>query len=315
MPKSTHSLTLGTRGSALARRQTDHVIQLLQAAWLGLDCRTRILTTSGDRVIDKPLPDAAAGGKGLFTEELENALRSGEIDLAVHSLKDLPIDDASSLILGAICSRQDARDVLISRDHWTFATLPQGARVGTSSLRRAAQLLAARPDLRLLPLRGNVDTRVRKAMQGGDVAGGYDAIVLAAAGVLRLSLEANIAEYLPFDVMLPAPGQGALAVQGRADDATIRALLAPLDDGATRASVTAERAFLQGLGGGCSTPVAAYASSQWTDARHHVVLSGLVASSEGRRVIRVSGQGADPAALGMELAQQALAQGAGELLR
>ena len=314
MPMSTRSLTLGTRGSALARWQTDHVIQLLQAAWPGLDCRTCVLTTSGDRVIDKPLPDAAAGGKGLFTEELENALRSGGIDLAVHSLKDLPVDDASGLTLGAIPSRQDARDVLISRDHWMLATLPQGACVGTSSLRRAAQLLAARPDLQLLPLRGNVDTRIRKAMQG-DVTGGYAAIVLAAAGVLRLGLEANIAEYLPFDVMLPAPGQGALALQCRADDVTIRALLAPLDDGATRASVAAERAFLQRFGGGCSIPVAAYATSQTTNANYQIALTGLVASSDGRRVIRVSGQGADPAALGMELAQQALAQGAGELLR
>jgi len=302
---ATRPLTFGTRGSALARWQTDYVVRRLRAAWPTLNCQTKLFTTSGDHILDKPLPEI--GGKGLFTEELENALRSGEIDIAVHSLKDLPIDDAPGLVLGAIGEREDARDVLISRDGRSLVALPQGARVGTSSLRRAAQLLAARPDLILLPLRGNVDTRIRKATSGD-----YDAIVLAAAGVLRLGLEAHITEYLPFELMLPAPGQGALAVQCRADDSTVRELLAAIDHAVTCAAVTAERAFLNALGGGCSAPVAAYAISS---PKTPIFMTGLVASRDGRLFVRVSGEGADPFVLGAKLAREALAQGAEELLK
>ncbi|MBI3763055.1 MAG: hydroxymethylbilane synthase [Chloroflexi bacterium] len=301
-------VTLGTRGSPLARWQTDWVLARLRWAWPELRCETKLITTTGDRVLDKPLPEI--GGKGLFTEELECALRSGEIDLAVHSLKDLPIEDAPGLVLGAICAREDARDVLIARDASALAGLPDGARVGTSSLRRSAQLLAARPDVTVLPLRGNVDTRVRKALRGD-----YDAIVLAAAGVLRLGLGEHIAEYLPFEVMLPAPGQGALAVQCRADDDDGLQLLAPLDDHASRAAVTAERTFLKALGGGCSAPVAAFAESRIGNRTSIIAMTGLVASPDGRRVIRVSGEGDYPTTLGAELARQALAQGARELLR
>ncbi len=293
------TLTIGTRGSALARWQSDWVKARLLADWPELACETKLFHTSGDKILDKPLPEI--GGKGLFTEELENALRSGEIDIAVHSLKDLPIADVPGLAIGAIGEREDSRDVLISRHYHTLANLPPGARVGTSSLRRSAQLLAARPDLQILSLRGNVDTRIRKAMQGD-----YDAIVLAAAGVLRLGFSSHIAEYLSSDVMLPAPGQGAVAVQCRSDDAAARALLHPIDHAPTRSAVTAERAFLNGLGGGCSAPVAAYAQANR--------LIGLVASKDGRRVIRVSGEGDNPVVLGNELAQQALAQGAQELL-
>jgi hydroxymethylbilane synthase len=293
------TLTIGTRGSTLARWQTDWVQTQLVAAWPELRCELRLFQTSGDKILNKPLPEI--GGKGLFTEELEIALRCGEIDLAVHSLKDLPIDDAPGLTLDAIGEREDPRDVLISRQYHTLAQLSLGARVGTSSLRRSAQLLAARPDLQILSLRGNVDTRLRKAMQGE-----YDAIVLAAAGVLRLGFASHIAEYLSFDVMLPAPGQGAVAVQCRADDHHTIDLLRPIDHTPTRSAVTAERAFLQGLGGGCSAPVAAHAQENR--------LVGLVASKDGTHVIRVSGEGDDPIALGHELAQQALAQGAQELL-
>ncbi len=305
----TRSLTIGTRGSALARWQTDWVLARLREAWPDLDCQTpKVFTTSGDRILDMPLPEI--GGKGLFTEELENALRGGEIDLAVHSLKDLPVDDMPGLTLGAICIRADVRDVLISRSGWTLASLPPGARVGTSSLRRSAQLLAARHDLTLLPLRGNVDTRVRKVRQGE-----YDAIVLAAAGVLRLGLSEHITEYLPFDVMLPAPGQAALAAQCRTDDAATVGLLTAIDDADSRAAVTAERAFLWSLGGGCSAPVAAYAQSLISTPQSSIAMTGLVASPDGRRVIRVVGQGIDPVTLAAELAQQALAQGARELLK
>jgi hydroxymethylbilane synthase len=293
------TLTIGTRGSALARWQTEWIQSRLQAAWPELRCELRLFQTSGDIILDRPLSEI--GGKGLFTEELENALRSGEIDMAVHSLKDLPIDNAPGLTISAIGEREDPRDVLISRQYYTLARLPQGARVGTSSLRRAVQLLAARPDLKILSLRGNVDTRIRKAMQGE-----YDAIVLAAAGVLRLGFASHIAEYLSFDLMLPAPGQGAVAVQCRTDDHRTIDLLRPIDHAPTRSAVTAERAFLSGLGGGCSAPVAAYAQA------NHLI--GLIASKDGRRVIRVSGEGDDPFSLGSELAQQALGQGAQELL-
>jgi hydroxymethylbilane synthase len=308
------ALTFGTRGSALARWQTDWVIGRLRAAWPHLNCRIRLFTTSGDRVTEKPLPEF--GGRGVFTEELENALRTGEIDVAVHSLKDLPIEDMPGLALGAIGERADARDVLISRGHQTLAALPHGARVGTCSLRRSAQALALRPDLTLAPLRGNVDTRVRKALNGD-----YDAIVLAAAGVTRLGLAEHIAEYFPYETMLPAPGQGALVVQCRADEAATLQLLAPIDHPDTRAAVTAERAFLKALGGGCSAPVAAYAFLPSAVGAFHergggaIVMNGLVASPDGRRLIRVAGQGADPVALADKLAQQAFVQGAGALLQ
>jgi hydroxymethylbilane synthase len=299
------SLTFGTRSSALARRQTDSVIRQLRTAWPTLNFQIKLFTTSGDKIMDKPLPEI--GGKGLFTEELEHALRSGEIDIAVHSLKDLPINDAPGLTLGAISERADARDVLVSHISRTLAALPQGARVGTSSPRRAAQLLAARPDLILLPLRGNVDTRVRKATSGD-----YDAVVLAAAGVLRLGLEDHISEYLSFELMLPAPGQGALAVQCRTDDTTARELLAAIDHAATRAAITAERAFLNALGGGCAAPVAAYAR---LDPKSLIAMTGLVASHDGRRLICVSGDGREPNALGAQLARRALTEGAGGLLQ
>lgn len=306
MATLTRSLVLGTRGSALARWQTNWVCAQLRHAWPAVDCQLKPFSTSGDRLLDKPLPEI--GGKGVFTQELENALRSGEIDIAVHSLKDLPIDNVPGLTLGAICEREDARDVLIAHDGWPLARLPQGARVGTSSLRRAAQLLAIRPDLSVLPLRGNVDTRIRKAMTGD-----YDAIVLAAAGVLRLGLGERISEHLSLEVMLPAPGQGAMAVQCRADDSATRELLTTIDHTPTRAAITAERAFLHGLGGGCSAPVAAYAISHPQSAL--ISLTGLVASQDGRLVIRVTGEGSEPHIIGAQLAQKALAQGAGELLR
>lgn len=298
------TLALGTRPSQLARWQTGYVAGLLESTLPGLKTRMVLITTEGDRVLDKPLPEI--GGKGLFTAELERALHAGEIDLVVHSLKDLPVETAPGLSVAAIPQRADARDVLISAKGWSLDSLPTGAKVGTSSLRRSAQLLSARPDLTLLPLRGNVDTRIRKAMQGD-----YDAIVLAAAGVLRLGLEGHVTQFLPFEQMLPAPGQGALAVQCRADDRELRDLLAKIDDAGTRAAVEAERAFLSGLGGGCSAPVAAYAVRSG-DA---IILTGLAASADGFRVARVTGTGTQPLALGQSLADQVLAQGAGEWLR
>lgn len=202
---SSRTITLGSRPSKLARWQTEHVLEQLQTAWPDLSYQMITMVTEGDKRLDKPLPEI--GGKGVFTAELETALRSGQIDLAVHSLKDLPIESAIGLCIGAVSQRADAHDVLISADGVRLAGLPHGARVGTSSLRRQVQLQTIRPDLSIQPLRGNVDTRLRKALQGE-----YASIVLAAAGIERLGLEQYVTEYLPFEVMLPAPGQGALAI-------------------------------------------------------------------------------------------------------
>ena len=300
-------LIFATRPSALARWQTKWVIDALQGIYPDLDCEEKVITTQGDKILDKPLPEI--GGKGLFTQELESELLAGAVHCAVHSLKDLPVETPEGLTIGCTPIRAEVRDALISKDHRTLVTLPQNAVVGTSSLRRAAQLLAARPDLRIESLRGNVDTRVRKAQEGQ-----YDAIVLAGAGLTRLGLERQVSEWLPLDIMLPAPGQGALAVQCRADDQTTLELLGALDDPATRRAVTAERAFLSGLGGGCAVPVAAYAETVLRPQMSGIRLSGLVASSDGKKLIRVNGEGIAALQLGNELAQQAIAQGADEIL-
>lgn len=299
----TRSLTVGTRTSKLARWQTEHIIQLLQAAWPHLRCRVESFVTQGDKVLDKPLPEI--GGKGLFTAELEQALRQGAIDIAVHSLKDLPVADAPGLMLGAITSRADVQDGLVARHGWTLATLPVGAVVGTSSVRRQAQLHAVRPDLQMKPIRGNVETRLRKVRDGD-----YDATILAAAGLKRLGLEAAVTEWLDLDVMLPAPGQGALAVQCRADDVATREVLAAIDDPSVRAAVTTERTFLNALGGGCAAPIAAYAQPT----ADGLYMRALVASPDGRTVIRVTGKGEDGRALGLQLAHDAREQGAAALL-
>ena len=305
-------LTIGTRTSTLAMWQTNHIMQRLQAHWPGLSCQIRPFVTQGDKTQaqDKPLP--AIGGKGLFTAELEQSLLSGEIDLAVHSLKDLPVEDVPGLTLGAITSRADVRDAVIARNGWTLATLPPGAVIGTSSTRRAAQLRALRPDLTIRSIRGNVETRIRKVLVGD-----YDATLLALAGVERLGLLEHVTEELPLDTMLPAPGQGALAVQCRADDQATLAFLAALDDAAVRAAVSAERAFLHALGGGCSAPVAAYAQVTTTDGQPWLHLQALVAAADGQPIIRVSGQGAEltgALALGETLAEEALQQGAAALV-
>jgi hydroxymethylbilane synthase len=298
-------LTLGTRTSQLARWQTGFVAAALRAVWPDLHTEIKVYTTRGDRELNRPLPEI--GGKGLFTAELETALRAGEIDLAVHSCKDLPIAESPGLGIGAVLERADAHDVLISRHRLPLIALPPSPRIGTSSPRRAAQILIARPDARIVPLRGNVDTRLRKAASED-----YDAIVLAASGLARLGLNEHIVQKLPFEVMLPAPGQGALAIQCRADDGATLALLRPIHHQPTWAAVTAERAFLTGLGGGCAVPIAAYAESNGPALR----LSGLVASLDGRQVVRVNGDGSpeEPERLGHRLALEALARGANAIL-
>jgi hydroxymethylbilane synthase len=297
---------IGTRGSALARWQADHVAGLLKVACPTLQIEIVVLTTRGDQVIDIPLP--LIGGKGLFTAELEAALRAGEIDLAVHSLKDLPTENPAGLTIGAIPVRASVEDVLVSKDGYTLETLPANAVVGTGSRRRAAQLLHLRPELRCIDLRGNVDTRIRKAL---DPDGAYDAIVLARAGLERLGRASAISQILPLDVMLPAPGQGALAIQCR-DDADSVTLLKPLDHPATRAAVTAERAFLAGLGGECSVPVAAYGDVQ----QQTLDLRGRVSSLDGSQQIDVHLKGAtsDADNIGQRLAKSALKQGAAAIL-
>lgn len=300
-------LIFATRPSALARWQTQWVIQELKKIYPNLECEELVAVTQGDRILDKALPEI--GGKGLFTQELEAELRNGSVHCAVHSLKDLPVENSSELIVGCIPVRADVRDVLISAKGYTLASLPAGASVGTSSLRRSSQILSHRPDLRIQSLRGNVDTRLRKALDGQ-----YDAIVLAGAGLTRLGLESHITEWLSLDVMLPAPGQGALAVQCRAEDDTTLNLLAALDDEFTRNAVTAERAFLRGLGGGCAVPVAAYAEFERQTSKN-IKLSGLVISEDGKKFVKVVGSGGEALQLGNQLAQQARAQGADEILR
>ncbi|HEX5441200.1 MAG TPA: hydroxymethylbilane synthase, partial [Ktedonobacterales bacterium] len=299
---------IGTRGSALALWQAHLIRALLVRAWPALTVEIEVMKTQGDVTLDSPLPQI--GGKGVFTAELEAALRSGAIDLAVHSLKDLPTEDSPGLIIGAIPERGDPRDALVSRGSHTLDALPTGAAVGTSSLRRAAQLLVLRPDLRLLDIRGNVDTRIRKAL---DEDGPYDAIVLALAGLERLGRAEEASQWLPLEVMLPAPGQGALAVQCR-DEQASRELLAPLSHRATTLAVTAERAFLAALGGGCAVPVAAHA----TYSQRRLSLRGRVTSPDGSRQVDVSLSGSaslkGALALGQKLAEMALAQHADELL-
>jgi hydroxymethylbilane synthase len=299
-------LIFATRPSKLARWQTQWVINALQTVHPNLECEEKIITTQGDKILDKPLPEI--GGKGLFTQELESELLNGDVHCAVHSLKDLPVENPAGLIVGCIPVRAEVRDALISRDGYTLATLPTNASIGTSSLRRAAQILSLRPDIKTQSLRGNVDTRLRKALDGQ-----YDAIILAGAGLTRLGLDSHVTEWLSLDVMLPAPGQGALAIQCRADDEVTLTLLSKLEDESTRKAVTAERAFLQGLGGGCAVPVAAYATN--SDQSSVISLTGLVISEDGKKVVKVTGEGIDALELGNELAQKAINNGADKILK
>jgi hydroxymethylbilane synthase len=299
------AVTVGTRGSSLARAQTELVSELLLAAWPGLACEVRPIVTAGDRTqaSGQPLPEI--GGKGLFTAELEQALRDGEIDLAVHSLKDLPTEETTGVAIGAVCAREDVRDCLVSRDGLGLDDLPEGAVVGTSSLRRQAQLSALWPHLGTRSIRGNVDTRIRKVREGE-----FDGVLLAAAGIRRLGLDAQVSEWLEPETMLPAPGQGALAVQCRDDDESILELVAAIDDLRARAETAAERAFLRTLAAGCTAPVGAFAEAMRPAG---VRMQALVASPDGREVVRVSGVG-EPTELGARLAREAHALGADRIL-
>jgi hydroxymethylbilane synthase len=303
---SKQTLIVGTRGSTLALWQAEHVIERLRAIRPHLDLHLKTIKTHGDLVRDRAL--SQVGGKGLFVKEIESALLAGEIDLAVHSLKDMPTELPRGLALGAILARADARDALVVRGQGTdLADLPEGAVVGTSSLRRRAQVLAQRPDLRVRDLRGNVDTRLRKLRSGQ-----YDAVVLAAAGLVRLGHADEIDQYLPPNLMLPAVGQGALCVEIRANDSATRSLLAPLDHEPTHQATSAERAFLHRLEGGCQVPVAAYGQVHDSELQ----LWGLAASLDGKQLVKdeIRGPATSAVRLGSELAERVLAGGGQAIL-
>ncbi|MDR5708356.1 MAG: hydroxymethylbilane synthase [Armatimonadota bacterium] len=286
------TVRVGTRGSVLSRRQTEAILAVLRELHPGVRFEAVVIQTHGDRWAG-PLSQAAR--PGMFVAELERALQEGFIDLAVHSLKDLPTSPTPGLVIAAIPPREDPRDALVANAP-SLAQLPPGARVGTSSPRRTAQLRAYRKDLEVVPLRGNVDTRIRKVQ-----AGVVDAAILAVAGLVRGGWEQEITERLDPEVMLPAPGQGAIALQVREDDAGTRSLVEALDDPLSRAAVSAERAFLRRLGGGCALPAAALATCD--GATNTLRLRGLVAAPDGSRVVRVERVG--PIADAEEIGQQA----------
>jgi hydroxymethylbilane synthase len=296
-------IVIGTRGSALALWQADHVAALLRAAHPGLAVERNIIVTTGDRTG----PVSEAGGKAVWVKEIEAALVAREIDLAVHSLKDVPAELAPGLVLAAIPTRADVRDALVSRSGADLANLPSGAHVGTTSLRRMCQVKALRPDLLILPLRGNLDTRLRRVAEGQ-----VDAAVLACAGLDRLGLSNHIAERIPIERMLPAIGQGALAIETRAVDESLRVLCRALASDEAEITVTAERTLLQHLGAGCRTPVAGAAQVQ----QGKLEVWGLVGSPDGATMLRehVAGAPSDARALGRALAEALIARGADRIL-
>jgi len=297
------TVRIATRRSALAKWQANHVAALLRAREPGLDVQLLELMTRGDKILDVPL--AEVGGKGLFVKEIEDALLRGDAQVAVHSMKDLPALLAPGLVVAATPTREDPRDALVSRGQ-RLPELPRGARVGTASLRRAAQLRAARPDLRVETIRGNVQTRLRKVEEG------FDAVVLAYAGLKRLGLADKVVQVFSVEEMLPAVAQGALAIEAREKDAETLARLAPLDDAATRHQVEAERGLMRRLEGGCQVPLAAHATVQGGT----VTLRALVSSLDGGRVVRGERQGpvARAAEIGVELAEELLGRGADAIL-
>ena len=302
--KIMYEITIGSRGSKLALTQTEWVADQIKLHNPGVVTLVEIIRTKGDKILDTPL--AKIGDKGLFVKEIEVALVAGKIDLAVHSMKDLPSEMMEGLIIGAVPKRVDPSDVLLS-NKGKLAELPPGAKIGSSSLRRRAQLMASRPDLDFHDLRGNLDTRIRR-LQTGD----FDGIILAYAGLHRLRWDGQIAEKIPFDVCLPAVGQGALAIQMRGDDNLILELLEPMDHAPTRAAVTAERSLMAALSGGCQTPIAANASPDGDN----LVLKAMVSSLDGKTLVRAEETDImeNAAALGEKVASQLLERGAKDIL-
>lgn len=295
---------IGSRGSKLALCQADWVRTRLMAA--GHQVEIKVIKTSGDKLADVPLPQS--GVKGLFIKEIEEALIAGAVDLAVHSLKDLPNDQPDELCVAAVPEREDSRDVLISRDSKRLAQLMPGSRVGTSSLRRRSQAAHLCPDLQIVPIRGNIDTRFKK-LDCGD----YDALILAAAGAHRLGLKSRVIQYFSIEEICPAVGQGALAIEVRKGDKKIEGAVTPLDHPATHQSIKAERATLRHLGGGCQLPIAAYAFTEG-DSLH---LCGVVASLDGTRLLRAAATGPadNPTRLGALVADSLVDQGARDILK
>jgi hydroxymethylbilane synthase len=294
-------LRIGSRGSQLARWQSNHIAALLRAR--GHEVVIEIIKTTGDNITDVAL--AKVGTKGMFTKEIEEALAANQVDLAVHSLKDLPTETPSGFEIAAVTKRDDPRDVLCSPKYASIEALPNAARVGTSSLRRQAQLKALRPDLDIHPLRGNVDTRLAKLE-----AGEYDAVILAAAGLARLGKTALIKQVMPADIVCPAAGQGALAIEARAGDTAVLQALAFLDDPAARAATACERALLGRLGGGCQVPIGALAEVR----NGHLHLQAVVARPDGSEVLRESADGDDPVQLGESVGDTLLRRGGKAIL-
>jgi hydroxymethylbilane synthase len=296
---------IGTRGSALALWQAEWVRSQLIAAHPGLTVELVTIKTQGDKILDVPL--AKVGGKGLFVKEIEEALLEGRVDVAVHSMKDMPAELLAGLQVAAMPLREDPRDVLVMRDGSGFADLPPGARVGTSSLRRAAQLLHLRADLKIETLRGNLDTRLRKLETQG-----FHAVVLAAAGIKRMGLSHLITQYLEPELMVPAVGQGALGIETRTEDPPTNELVAGLTDPPTVVAVRAERAFLRRLQGGCQVPIGGHATLEG----ERLTLTGMVADLQGRRVIRrvLQGEARQAEEIGESLAAVVLSAGGAEIL-
>lgn len=321
-------VVIGTRQSALALTQTGQVLEALQAAAerLGVEVEweVRKIVTRGDRILDVSL--SKVGGKGLFVKEIEHALLTGEIDLAVHSMKDMPSELPEGLVIGAVPQREDPRDCLVSSSGLGLAQLPHGARIGTSSLRRASQLKAARPDVSVEVLRGNIDSRLRR-LETGEL----DAVMLAAAGLRRMGWEDRVSEYVEPEVCLPAVGQGALALECRQNDTELLVLLQELEHTPTAAAAAAERSFLHTLQGGCQVPIGAYAvvsggedteslanrpgsGGEAPEAERLITLTGMVGSPDGAKLIRDTMTGADPVILGRELAMRLIDRGADRIL-
>lgn len=294
-------LRIGSRGSQLALWQANHVATLLRDKRHTVEIE--VIKTTGDKITSVAL--AKVGTKGMFTKEIEDALHEKRVDLAVHSLKDVPTDLAQEFELAAIMKREDPRDAFISVKFSSLEELPHGAKVGTSSLRRQCQLKAVRPDLEVFPLRGNVDTRLRK-LESGE----YDAIILAAAGVLRLGLETHVRSRISADVMCPAVGQGALAIEIRRGDQQTKALLAFLNDADTHAAIDCERALLGSLGGGCQVPIGAYAEKRGD----RLFLRAMVGRPDGSEILREQAEGTDGVKLGRETAQTLLWRGGDKIL-
>jgi hydroxymethylbilane synthase len=302
---STRRIRIATRKSPLALWQAEHVRELLQQAYPDLVVELLKMSTQGDKIIDTPL--AKIGGKGLFVKELEQGLLNGNADIAVHSMKDVPVELPDGLHLAVVLKREEPRDAFVSNNYLRFEDLPQGARIGTASLRRQCQLASLRPDLQILNLRGNVGTRLKKLDDGN-----YDAIILAAAGLIRLGLDQRITQKIPLNKCLPAIGQGVIGIECRSDDRLTNELIAALGDDQTQVCITAERALNQRLQGGCQVPIGGYAQLDGTT----LLMRGLVGHPNGRTVIQAEKSGASQQAhdIGTAVAEELLAKGADIIL-